>query len=66
MTTPGESKTAIAHLTAEERRELRKWYEAFDAEQWDVQIEQDVAHRRLDALADEAIRSFRSSQVTEL
>ena len=66
MTTLNEIKTAITHLTEEERQELRTWYEQIDAEQWDAQIEQDVAAGRLDTFADEAIQAFRSANVTEL
>ncbi|MEI8164841.1 MAG: hypothetical protein WCG26_00620 [Chloroflexales bacterium] len=50
MTTLHAIKTAIAHLSDEERHELRTWYEQLDAEQWDAQIEQDVAAGRLDLL----------------
>jgi hypothetical protein len=66
MTTVSEIKTAITQLTAEELRELRKWYEQFDAEQWDSQIEADIVAGRLDSLADEAIRAFQAGTATEL
>jgi hypothetical protein len=66
MTTVEAIKRAIADLTEDERRALRSWYEQFDAEQWDTQIEQDIADGRLDSLADEAIRAFQRSQATEL
>ncbi|MFV9506642.1 MAG: hypothetical protein AB4911_18990 [Oscillochloridaceae bacterium umkhey_bin13] len=66
MTTVNEIKTAIKQLTIDELRELRTWYELFEAEQWDVQIEADVVAGRLDALADEAIRDFQTGTATEL
>jgi hypothetical protein len=66
MTTVNDIKTAITHLTKEELRELRTWYEQFDADQWDAQIEADVTAGRLDALADEAIRAFRAGMTPEL
>jgi low affinity Fe/Cu permease len=39
MTTVEEIKTAITHLSEEELRELRAWYEQRDAQQWDDQLE---------------------------
>lgn len=66
MTTIDEIKVAIAQLSPEALRELRTWYEHFDARQWDEQIAADVAAGRLDALADEAIRAFQQHETTEL
>ena len=39
---------------------------AFDAKSWDQQFEADVAARRLDDLADEAIREHQTGESTEL
>jgi hypothetical protein len=66
MTTVDEIKAAITHLTAEELQVLRAWYEQFDAEQWDAQIEADVAAGRLDDLAEAALQAFRNGETTEL
>ncbi|PDW05084.1 hypothetical protein [Candidatus Viridilinea mediisalina] len=66
MTTVSEIKTAITQLTLEELRELRTWYEQFEADQWDAELEADVAAGRLDSLADEAIRDFQAGTATEL
>lgn len=66
MTTVEDIKTAIIHLSEAELRELRAWYEQFDAQQWDAQLASDVAAGRLDALADAAIRAFETGQTTEL
>jgi hypothetical protein len=43
-------------LPPRELAKFREWFMAFDAENWDKQIEADVAAGRLDALADEALR----------
>lgn len=66
MTTVEEIKTAILHLSEDEFRELRTWYEAWDAQQWDAQISSDVAAGRLDDLADAAIHAFQTGKTTEL
>lgn len=66
MTTVEEIKIAIAELTPHARAELRQWYEQFEADAWDQQIEADVAAGRLDRLADEAIQAVRAGTSTEL
>jgi cytochrome c553 len=66
MTTIDEIKAAISHLSDTELRELRAWYDQFDAELWDAQMEEDVAAGRLDALAEEALHAFRNGKTTEL
>ena len=66
MTTIDEIKVAIEQLPPEALRELRVWYEHFDAQQWDEQMLADIAAGRLDALADEAIQAFQQHETTEL
>jgi len=66
MTTVEEIKIAIAQLPPRARAELRHWYEQFEADAWDQQIEADVLAGRLDRLADDAIQSVRAGTSTEL
>ncbi|MBA3943809.1 MAG: hypothetical protein H0X37_04525 [Herpetosiphonaceae bacterium] len=66
MTTVEEIKTAITRLPPQALQELRAWYEHFDADQWDAQIEADISAGRLDRLAEEAVQAFRNGQTTEL
>ena len=66
MTTVDEIKAAITQLPPDALHELREWYEQFDAQLWDQQIEADVAAGHLDDLAEEALRSFRNGETTEL
>ncbi|MBX0326960.1 hypothetical protein K2Z83_04595 [Oscillochloris sp. ZM17-4] len=66
MTRVEKIKTAILRLSEEEARALRAWYEERDAQQWDAELEADVAAGRLDALADDAIRAFQAGNATEL
>ena len=56
----------VEKLTATELSDFRKWFQEFDAENWDRQIEEDARAGKLDALADEAIKSFKSGGSTEL
>jgi len=41
----------IIQLPQDQLRKFRAWYEKFDADKWDKQIEADVAGGKLDALA---------------
>ncbi len=66
MTRVEEIKEAITHLSPQERAQLRAWYDEWEAEMWDKQIEEDVAAGRLDQLAEEALRAFRAGDYTEL
>jgi hypothetical protein len=55
MTSVQAIKAVIEQLVPEQRANFRAWFEAFDARQWDQQIEQDLSSERLDWLAEEAL-----------
>lgn len=46
--------------------ELAKWFNEYQNERWDKEIEEDVAAGRLDWLAEEAMRELRESRTTPL
>jgi hypothetical protein len=50
MSTLAEIENAIEKLPPQSFKELRKWIADRDWEQWDTQIENDVAAGRFDAL----------------
>ena len=56
----------IRALTADELVDFRRWFEEFDAEQWDRQIEDDVRSGKLDALADAALRDHKAGSSSPL
>jgi hypothetical protein len=56
----------IRGLSAQELTEFRRWFAAFDAALWDVQLEADVAAGKLDALADEARAEHRAGRSRKL
>ncbi|MHC4176905.1 MAG: hypothetical protein ACYSWU_05330 [Planctomycetota bacterium] len=66
MTTVKEIESAIARLSREELARFRAWFEEFEAESWDRQIEEDVQAGKLDKLADQAIERFQAGRCTEL
>jgi hypothetical protein len=54
MSSIDQIEEAVRQLSTEERAAFRSWFAEFDAEEWDRQIEADVAAGRLNWLADEA------------
>jgi len=60
-----EIEEAVLKLSTAELARFREWFAQFDAVAWDRQIEDDIAAGRLNALADEALKDFRSGRCTE-
>ena len=54
MSTVAEIEEAVRQLSAEQRAAFRAWFAEFDAEEWDRQLESDVAAGKLDWLVAEA------------
>ena len=50
-----EIKNAVSSLSRDQLSEFMSWYERFDTEMWDEQIERDAGSGRLDTIADAAI-----------
>ncbi len=50
-----EIEKAILKLPQSQLIQFRSWYEKFDSDAWDKQIESDVAEGKLDELANAAI-----------
>lgn len=57
---------AITQLPQEQLREFRAWYEKFDSDAWDAQIEKDVMEGKLDSLADAAISDHKAGKSKKL
>ena len=58
--------SGVSKLSRDERAAFREWYEEFDSEVWDRELEEDVKAGRLDALAEKAMDNFRAGRYTEL
>ena len=56
----------IRALSNEELSELRRWFIEYDAEAWDREIEADVKARKLDHLAEEALRDHAAGRTKPL
>ena len=62
MGSVNEIEEAVRRLTPAELDAFRAWFAEFDGEDWDRQIEDDVAVGRLEALADEALEDLRAGR----
>ena len=55
----------VSQLSLSELAAFRNWFAEFDAAAWDSQIESDAKSGKLDSLAEEALKAFKSGQSTE-
>ena len=58
MTKIQRLESEVKSLSAQELAAFRAWYEKFDAENWDKQIEADAEAGKLDKLAAQAIADY--------
>ncbi len=66
MTTVSEIEEAVRRLSRADLAAFREWFDRFDAEAWDRQLEDDVREGRLDHLANEAFEDLREGRCTDL
>src|SRR5262245_31399489 len=62
--TAEQLRAAVRSLPKRDLARFRKWLAKYDAANWDLQIERDVAEGRLDALAREARKDSRAGRST--
>jgi hypothetical protein len=61
-----EIEKAVADLSSSDLKQFTKWFERYQAEIWDRQIESDVKAGKLDALIKEADEDFDSGRCRRL
>ncbi len=66
MTDVTEIKTAITQLPPREVTELRKWFDRWEDEVWNCQIEADIQAKQSDIPADQGIRATETGDYREL
>ncbi len=57
---------AVEQLPKDQLKQFREWFQKFDAEAWDEQIEKDAKNGKLDALAQAAIDDHSAGQSNQL
>jgi hypothetical protein len=60
MSRVAELEDAVRKLSCEELIAFRQWFEEFDAQAWDRQMEADAQAGKLDALAEEALKDYQA------
>jgi hypothetical protein len=65
MTIVEQITGAVRRLPKRDLARFRKWFAEYDAAAWDLQFERDVATKRLDALAREALKDLHANQCTD-
>ena len=66
MSTIKKIKEAVTHLSPDEYRAFRTWFEEYEYQQWDSQFEEDVKSGRLDSLAHEALNEYETGKCSDL
>lgn len=61
-----EIEQAITELSPKELARFREWFEEFDAQVWDEQIERDAKSGKLDKIAEKAIKDYHAGKAKEL
>ena len=61
-----EIESAIKNLSPEEFARFQEWYDSFEADHWDRQLEEDINAGRLEKLSRQAVDDFRKGRCTEL
>ena len=56
MTRVRQVEGQVTELSREELAAFREWFAKFDADMWDRQFEADVTSRKLNAMAERALR----------
>lgn len=56
----------VRALSREELEQFRAWFEEFDWDAWDVQVERDAAAGRLDDLAAQALGDYAAGRTTRI
>ncbi len=66
MTNIQRIEQEISNLSSHELAEFRSWYEKFDAEVWDKQLESDIKSGSLESLAKDAIDDYNKGKCKKL
>ena len=61
-----ELTKAVAELPPEKLAKFRTWFEAFENDLWDQQIEADIKAGKLDKLVAESEEDFRAGRLRKL
>ncbi|NQU10271.1 hypothetical protein HQ590_05750 [bacterium] len=66
MSTLEEIKQAVSHLTLAERAEFAKWFNGWEDDDWDKEMQADARAGKLDSLLAEVDADIRSGTLTDM
>lgn len=66
MTRVQRLEQEIKALAPQELADFRKWFQEYDAQQWDKQIEEDASSGKLDQLAQKALGDHKAGKSKEI
>jgi len=66
MTKVQSLKCEIEGLSRTERAILRKWFQEYDSNEWDLEIEKDALSGRFDKLAEKALSDHKAGRTKEI
>ncbi|OED36513.1 hypothetical protein AB833_28125 [Chromatiales bacterium (ex Bugula neritina AB1)] len=61
-----EIEKEIQQLSPDQLRQFRAWYEKFDSDKWDEQIERDAQSGKLDEIAIQALQDHKAQKTRKL
>jgi len=61
-----EIEQAIIQLPPQDFKQLREWFEELESQKWDEQIERDAKSGKLDKIAEQALKDYRTGKAREL
>jgi hypothetical protein len=66
MSTVKEIEEAISHLSPDDFKTFRAWFEEYENQQWDSEFEKDIESGRFDNIAEEALKEFEAGNHSDL
>lgn len=61
-----ELEQAVTQLPPKELARFRKWFNEFDAQAWDRQLETDVETGKFNKIAEQALKDYKTGKAKEL
>lgn len=61
-----ELEQAVIQLPPKELARFRKWFNEFDAQAWDKQLETDAETGRFNKIAEQALKDYHAGKAKEL
>ncbi len=56
----------ISKLNSEELAEFRAWFEKYDSEIWDKQLQSDIESGKLDEYGQQAVKDYKNGKYKEI